>query len=185
MGVLNAYHEAGHAVVGLLLGKSPEETTIRPGDDGSGGHTLYLGEARSIIAAAERGDVDFARQRTMAGLIATAAGPAAQAMHMRGGRTYFLDRDSWATFGGASDFDAAEWILNATRNFVHVDIDDVAEEASDLLEQPNTWAGVTNVAEDLLRFRELDFAGVRDAAQYPFDYRAAIRGQTVVDRLRR
>jgi hypothetical protein len=180
MDTLTAYHESGHATIGLLLEKSPEDVSIQFRDtDSSEGHTRFLSEAGVIIRAAGQGNVDFARDRTMASLIATAAGPAAQAMHMRGGRTYFLDRDSWEIFGGVRDFEAAEGILGMTRQFVHADLDDIVEQAFDLLEQPEIWAGVEHVTKDLLRFKELDYEGVRDAVLN----HDAIRTQTIVDRL--
>jgi hypothetical protein len=167
---LTSVHEAGHSAVGLLLGKSPEDVSIQAREtDPSDGHTRFLSEARVIIRAAEQGNVDFARDRTMAGLIATASGPAAQAMHMRGGRITFLDEKTWDIFGGGGDFEAAEAIIGMTRGFLYADLDDVVEEAFDLLGRSEVWSAVTRVADDLRRFKTLDFEGIRDAVMYGDD----------------
>jgi hypothetical protein len=166
MDTLTAYHESGHATVGLLLDKSPEDVSIQAREtDRSDGHTRFLSEAKAIIRAAGQGNVDFARDRTMAGLIATAAGPAAQCVHMRG-RISFLDERTWEIFGGGGDLEAAEAIIGMTREFLYADLNDVIEEAFDLLEQPAVWSAVTRVADDLVRFKTLDYEGVRDAALF-------------------
>jgi hypothetical protein len=100
----------------------------------------------------------------MAGLVATAAGPAAQSLHMhRGRRLDFIDRDSWATFGGGGDYDDAEWIRGYTRQFVHASTGDIASEAFDLLEDRGVWEAVERVAKDLRRFGEVDFELVQAA----------------------
>jgi ATP-dependent Zn protease len=45
---LSAFHEAGHAVISLLLGELPDSASIRAEGD-SLGHTRYLSvEARAI-----------------------------------------------------------------------------------------------------------------------------------------
>jgi hypothetical protein len=166
MDTLTSYHEAGHAAVGLLLDKSPEDVSIQAREnDRSDGHTRFSSEARVIIRAAEQGNADFARDRTMAGLIATAAGPAAQCLYMRG-RTSFLDEKTWDIFGGGGDFEAAEAIIGMTRGFLYADLDDVVEEAFDLLERPEVWSAVTRVADDLVRFKTLDYEGIRDAVMF-------------------
>ncbi len=53
------------------------------------------------------------------------------------------------------------------------------EEAFDMIERPEIWSAVKHVADDLLRFGELDYEGIRDAVLY----HDAIRHQTVADRL--
>jgi hypothetical protein len=180
MDTLSAYHEAGHCVVSLLLGELPDNASIRAEGD-SLGHTSYLSvEARAIAEAAVLGSTQADRDRVMAYLIGLAAGPAAQALYMRGTRTNFLDQMSWETFGGSKDYQQAERVTGTARGLIYVDADDVVSEAFDMLEQPEIWSAVTHVANDLLRFGELDYDGIRDAVMY----HDAIRHQTVADRLR-
>jgi hypothetical protein len=61
-------------------------------------------EARQITKSAMFGRTEKDKQRVMQFLVANAAGPAAQAMHMRQGRRANLDsKTSWETFAGAGD----------------------------------------------------------------------------------
>jgi hypothetical protein len=164
MDTLTAFHEAGHATVSFLLGEMPEQVTIRPEGD-SLGHMRYLGvEARGIAEAAVRGSTKADRDRVMAYLISTAAGPAAQALKMRqGSRTVFFDQTSWETFDGGQDFAQADRVMQAASRLLVVDMDDIMSEAFDLLEQPAIWSSVEHLAADLLRFKELGYENIRDA----------------------
>jgi hypothetical protein len=164
---LSAFHEAGHAVISLLLGELADSASIRAEGD-SLGHTRYLSvEARAIAEAAVRGSTQADRDRVMAYLVGTAAGPAAQALHMRGTRIDFLDQASWETFGGSRDYQQAERVIGKARSLLVADMDDVASEAFDLLEQPGIWSAVKHVADDLLRFGELDYEGIQSWAGSP------------------
>lgn len=101
MDVLSAFHEGGHCTISFLLGELPDSASIRPEGD-SLAYTAYLPvEARAIAEAAIRGSTDADRERVTRDLISNAAGPAAQALKMRGGsRTGFFASTSWETFGG-------------------------------------------------------------------------------------
>jgi hypothetical protein len=163
MDALTAFHEGGHAAISLLLGEFPEEASIRTEGD-SLGHTRYLGvEARAIAEAAVLGSTKADRDRVMAFLISSAAGPAAQALKMRGSRTIFFDQTSWETFDGGQDFAQAKRVMGAAGRLLDADLDDIVSEAFDMLEQPEVWSSVEHLAADLLRFKELDYAGIRDA----------------------
>jgi len=177
MDVLTAHHEAGHAVVSFLLGEMPDYVTIRAEGD-TAGHMAYLPiEARAIARAAVYGSTQADRDRVTTWLVSVAAGPAAEALKMRrGSRLHFFDQKSWETFDGGHDYRKASKI---TGGLPYASLEDAVEEAFDLLEQPGVWTAVTNVAEDLLRFKELDYEGIRDAIYC----RDAIRGQSVADRL--
>jgi hypothetical protein len=48
----------------------------------------------------------------------------------------------------------------------NVTADAVASEAQDLLEQPEIWSGVEQVAGDLLRYGDLDYEGIRNAVMF-------------------
>jgi hypothetical protein len=180
MDVLSAFHEAGHATLSLLLGELPDSASIRIEGD-SLGHTQYLPvEARAIAEAAVLGSTEADKDRVMRYLVGLAGGPAAQALYMRhGDRTNFLDQDSWATFGGVKDYQQVERVMGHARGLLYADLDDVVDEAFSTLEQSEIWSAVTHVADDLLRFGELDFEGIRDAVMY----HDAIRHQTIADRL--
>lgn len=164
MDTLSAYHEAGHATVSLLYGELPDSASIIAEGD-SLGHTQYLSVEARAIAEAAFGSTQADRDRVMAYLVGLAAGPAAQALHMRrGSRVNFIDGDSWATFGGVNDYRQAERVMGHAGGLLHADVDDVVSEAFDVLEQPSIWTSVEHVAKDLLRFGELDYTGIRDAA---------------------
>jgi hypothetical protein len=180
MDTLSAYHEAGHCVVSLLLGELPDSASIRAEGD-SLGHTRYLPvEARAIAEAAVLGSTQADRDRVMAYLVGLSAGPAAQAFYMRGAPINFLDQTSWDTFGGSKDYQQADRVMGKARSLIYADMDDIISEAFDMLDQPEIWSAVTHAANDLLRFGELDYDGIRDAVMY----HDAIRHQTVADRLR-
>jgi hypothetical protein len=46
--------------------------------------------------------------------------------------------------------------MGSAKRLLTVSLDDIADEAFDLLEQPHVWAAVGHVAADLRRFGELD-----------------------------
>jgi hypothetical protein len=165
MDTLTAYHEAGHATISLLLGEMPDSASIEVQGD-SLGHTAYLGaEATAIARSAVLGSTDADRDRVSAYLVGLAAGPAAHALKMRRGyRVNFIDADSWSTFGGGQDYAQLQRVLGTARRLISADADSILDEAYDMLEEPGIWTSVEHVAKDLLRFGELDFEGIRDAA---------------------
>jgi hypothetical protein len=115
---LIAHHEAGHVTLSYLLGEMPETVTIRP-DDTSDGRTEYLPVlARSLIRSAVTGTRKRDQKFIEANLIVRAAGPMAQALHMRGGPpVLFIDKGSWETFDGRGDYEVAEYLRESTRQF--------------------------------------------------------------------
>jgi hypothetical protein len=178
-GNLSSYHEAGHSVIALLLGSLPETVSIHP-DDESNGRMEYLPvEARVITESIMFGNTEADRQRVLAFLLANAAGAAALCLYMRGNRVSLDNRNSWATFHGSQDFDRAVSLMGSAKRLLTVSLVDVADEAFDLLEQPDIWTAVEHVAKDLRQFGELDYRGIYDAV-WNYD---AIRTQTIVDRL--
>jgi hypothetical protein len=174
MDVLSSFHEAGHATVSYLLGEMPDLATIHVEGD-SLGHTQLLGvEARAIAEAAVGGSGDRDRSRVRRFLVGVAAGPAAQALKMRGGsRTPFLDQTTWENFGRSKDFEIAGRVMGASGGLFpdarrrRIQLTDIVDEAFDLLQQRSIWAVVGYVAEDLQRFGILDFEGIRDAIEFP------------------
>jgi hypothetical protein len=152
----------------------PDLATIHVEGD-SLGHTQLLGvETRAIAEAAVRGSGAGDRQRVMRFLLGVAAGPAAQALHMRQGRrTGFFDQTTWETFGGSRDYEMAGRVMGASGGLFPdsrrrpAQLGEIVDEAFDLLEQRSIWSAVGYVAEDLLRFGILDFEGIRDAIESP------------------
>ena len=142
--------------------------SIRQGEVTSGtslGHTAYLSvETKAIAQAAIIGtcDVDRDREVVMRNLLSTAAGPLAQAKYME--RLGWEVPFNWAVFGGERDRWAAKQLMSAAGDLLHVrDLDDVVSEARNLLEVPETWEAVERVADELLRFGELEFLDVHYA----------------------
>lgn len=104
--------------------------------------------------------------------------------HLEKGERELLDQASWETFGGGQDYAQAKRVTGAARSLFrpdrfNTDLDNIVDEAFDLLEEPGVWRSVEHLASDLLRFKELDYAGIKDAV-LNYD---AIRTQTIVDRL--
>jgi hypothetical protein len=99
--------------------------------------------------------------------IANAAGPAAQALHMRGTRSHLDDETSWKAFDGGQDFARAVSLMTAAKRLLTVNLETIPDEAFDLLEQLGIWSAVGHVAQDLLRFGELDYQGIYDAVHVP------------------
>jgi hypothetical protein len=164
MDTLTAYHEAGHATISLLLGEFPDSAAISVEGD-SLGHTSYLPvEATAVARSALFGSTDADQERVRSYLLGLAAGPCAHALKMRGSRHIFIDADSWGIFGGGQDYAQFEQVRGIARRLVSASANDIVDETYDLLEQPSIWKSVEHVAHDLLRFRELDYAGIRDAA---------------------
>jgi hypothetical protein len=170
MDALTAYHEAGHATISFLLGEMPEEVTIRAEELPEGlseGHTRYLGVvSRAIAEAVVLGRTPADRERVMRFLISTAAGPCAQSYYQRGDRGSFFDQTGWEIFGGAMDYRQAVRVTEKAGKLLHVGLDDVVAEACSMLERPEIWSAVEQVAGDLMRFGELDYTGVRDAVMF-------------------
>jgi hypothetical protein len=156
---LISYHEAGHCTISYLLGEMPEKVTIRP-DETSGGHTEYLPVlARSLIRSAATGTRKLDAKYIEANMIVRAAGPAAQARFMRRGSPItFIDKGSWETFGGGTDYEVAEYLRESTRKRLPVfSLEDAAEQAHELLRRRDTWESVQRVAKELIRFKELGY----------------------------
>ena len=156
---LIAHHEAGHATLAFLLNEMPEKVTIRP-DDTSGGHTEYLPVlARSLIRSAATGTRKLDQKYIEANLIVRAGGPMSQALFMRRGSPItFIDRDSWETFGGGTDYEVAEKLRERTRQRLPVfSLDHAAKQAHELLRRRDTWESVQRVAAELVRFKELGY----------------------------
>jgi hypothetical protein len=170
MDALSSYHESGHATISFLLGEMPEEVTIRAEELPEGlseGHTRYLGvEARAIAEAAVLGRSPADRDRVMRFLIGVGAGPVAQSYYQRGPGASFMDEEAWSIFGGAMDYRQAVRVTEKAGKLLHVGLDDVVAEACSMLEQPEIWSAVEQVAGDLLPFGELDYEGVRNAVMF-------------------
>ena len=154
---LSAFHEGGHCVVSLLLGEMPENVSIRAEGD-SLGHTSYLPvEATAIARAAMNARTKADRERVETFLLATAAGPAAQALKMRGTPVNFLDQGSWETFGGGQDYRQFELVREKAGSRFRIDRDQIVSEAFNFLDKPRVWAAVKRVAAELIRFKELTY----------------------------
>ena len=151
---LSAIHEAGHATVAYLLNEMPERISIRTEGD-SLGHVQYLAvESHAIARAAVLGKRDVDRDRVMSNLLSTAAGPVAQrkAMGAGGVRSYPFP---WDVYGGSRDHGIAVRLMTAAGDLLHTTLDDLVDEAADLLEA--RWDAVERVAGELRRYGEIGF----------------------------
>jgi hypothetical protein len=150
---LSAIHEAGHATVAYLLGEYPERISIRTQGD-SLGHVAYLQvEAQAIARAALLGKRDIDRETVMRNMIATAAGPVAQRKAMGSGvRSYPFP---WSAYDGMHDHAVATRLMTAAGDLLHTSLDDLVDEAADLLEA--RWDAVERVAGELRRYGEIGF----------------------------
>ncbi len=155
---LSAFHEAGHATIAYLLGEFPERVSIRRKGD-SYGHMRYLGvEADQVARAAILGTREIDRDIVMANLLAAAAGPVAQSLKMNGVRSSPFP---WTTFGGFRDHAIATKLMGAAGDLLYTTLEDVADEASDLLKA--RWDAVERVAAELMRYKEIGFEELRAA----------------------
>jgi hypothetical protein len=126
-------------VSSAFSGEFPETASIRAEGD-SLGHTAYLSvEATAIARSAVLGRTEADKDRVMRYLVGLVAGPAAQAMKMRGTRATFIDADSWAISGGVNDCRQFERVMGTARRLISVDMEDIVSEAFDLLEEPGVW----------------------------------------------
>jgi hypothetical protein len=160
---LIAHHEAGHVTLSWLLNEMPEKVTIRP-DETSGGHCEYLPVlAGSLVRSAMTGTRKVDQKRIEANLIVRAAGPAAQARYMRGAPVTFIDKGSWETFGGGTDYETSEYLREKTRQRLPgvLSLEDAAEQAHALLRRRDTWESVQRVAAELIRFKTLGYDDLR------------------------
>jgi integration host factor subunit beta len=130
--VLNAYHEAGHAVAITRFGFGNPEVTIRPGGTGLG-------------ASAE---ADVWEDRVVAGkiLVSIYAGFAAQAHHDQA-------EEATARDDARADFEDADTILG----FAHKGADELLQQqqhwlgrARRFVTEPKNWAAIEAVAQELV-----------------------------------
>ena len=143
-----------------MLGELPERISIRTQGD-SLGHVQYLRvEAEGIARAALLGKRDVDRDRVMSNLLATAAGPTAQkqAMGAGGVRSYPFP---WDVYGGSRDHGIAVRLMTAAGDLLHTSLDDLVDEAADLLEA--RWDAVERVAGELMRWQEIGYEELQRA----------------------
>jgi hypothetical protein len=162
MDALTAFHEAGHATVSFLLGEMPEEVSIKAEGD-SLGHTRYLRVEARAIAEAVLGNTKADQDRVWRFLVSTCAGPVAQSIYQRGPGASFMDETAWDIFNGGGDYRQAQLAFENARGPLNVTLSDVVSDAFNMLGDAGVWSAVEQVAGDLLRFKELDFGGVRNA----------------------
>ena len=155
---LSAIHESGHAVAAYLLGGFPERVFIRSEGD-SVGHVAYLSVvAEQIARAALVGTRDIDQEVVMRFLIASAAGPVAQAKAMNGVHSYPFP---WTTFGGFADHGIATRLMTAAGDLLDTSLDDLVDDAGYLLTA--RWDAVERVANELMRHKEIGFEELRFA----------------------
>jgi len=145
-----AYHEAGHVVVGHLLGLQLLDTDILPDDDGGRGHAHFAHPGRWFQP--ERGALT-AREKDLIERVLTTfmAGPAAESRYGEPdaeGSGYDLDQSlrEWVTYIAetAHDRDAA------LRGFL--------ERATGIVQRSDAWDAVQALAAALLREERLSGA---------------------------
>lgn len=146
------YHEAGHAVVARALGLSVEEVSANEAGDTWGHMSGLPGEREQVARAALSGTDPELVHRW---LLTLAAGPVAKCNWSNG-----MVRSNpfpWQLWGGSGDERGAKRLLEAARG-LNVDLDDVVDEAVDLLKEQDVWAAVQRVVRELRHFDgELDY----------------------------
>ncbi len=152
-----AYHEAGHAVVGLRMGLDLLGTDVLP--DGAGG----------------RGHTRFARPATWFGPSSREIGPRERDLVDRVLVTFLAGFAAESRLGAAdpegSGYDVEEavrdWIALLTTDEAgrQAALDSYFDRATSELARPGAWTEVETVAARLLRERSLDGAAVRALIQ--------------------
>lgn len=164
-----AYHEAGHAVMALLLKKRFSMATIEPGEDFLG-MVAYSGlqawESRTELLEYGSFDDLGARDRSFLerDIMVSLAGPVAEAI-------YLGAADVAVHLGGRGDY---QKILDLVTRFMAPDeaqpyVKWLEERAKTRLENPISWRGVTAVAECLLEEKTLTRNRVKSAVAADLD----------------
>lgn len=157
-----AYHEAGHVVVGHLLGLQLLDTDLWPDDEGGRGHTHFAHPGswfhprRGSLSAGENDLIERVLTTFMAGLTAESRFGHEDA----DGSGYDLDQSTheWVSLIA----DSAEERSAALDGFRH--------RAATMIERPQVWGAIEAVASSLLERGQLDGSA---AAQIVAD---ALRG---------
>ncbi len=146
-----AHHEAGHVVVGNLLGLRLLGTDIKSDDDGGRGHTFFAPPAPGTP------DADFSRRVVTTFL----AGRIAEMTHNRG-----ADPEG---FGFDVDQVVREWAvrLGGDARTRRERLAGLEAKAEALVRRPEVWAAIERVAGELLRRQEL--TGAEAGALVPDD----------------
>ena len=139
-----AYHEAGHVVVGRLLGLQLLEADLHPDAEGGRGHTnfahpgAWFTPERGALTKAERDFIERVLTTFMAGYAA----------EERAGHAD-LEGSGWDR-----DSSIREWALYLDRP----DLDAFVERARDLVARPQNWRAIEAVAAALEEKGRLDAA---------------------------
>ena len=148
--IATAYHEAGHAVMALVLGRPVQRVSIRP-------NHLRLGRCEL-----KKGSFRPSRDAVETKILILFGGLAAEARH--------LGRYGWE---GASqdlrDVRAMTRMRAASERQTERLERRMLDKAEHILHQPGTWLAVTRIAEELLRCTTISGR----AARHLFDQAAA------------
>lgn len=137
---LNAYHEAGHALVAHLLGGEVQETSLESEHEGHAGQTRVLWSGFE-----ER---DRIRRSAMSAL----AGPVAEVL-WRGESVLEEDLSAWR-----ADWDEVDAGLEALAPIEEREVlrQRWLDELKELLEDPQTWENLCRIADALEAHETLD-----------------------------
>jgi hypothetical protein len=161
---ITALHEAGHAAVSWAFDGFVDSASVIPNEQGgSYGHVRILpGQMRAVARAAGYGRTDADRQLVMKELLNMAAGPVAGCIG--GGGLVRSYPFPWETWGGGADRDQAERLFQVAGDLLYVNsLDDIVEEATDLIQEPRTWNAIERLADSLQRWGTLDYREIEFA----------------------
>jgi ATP-dependent Zn protease len=140
-----AYHEAGHAVIGYLVGETLEYITIIPTGD-AWGHTVHkrLGED-SDPAYSEDDEKDIRLENV-------------SMMHLAGRAAEELFSGAEVTTGSEEDTEQAivDLLYIWPPREIETQIDRLRAEAKELLQKPENWHAIEILSRTLLDRRRLD-----------------------------
>lgn len=147
-----AYHEAGHAVVGYLLGFDPYELAIKP-DRTSGARGRVSGVGGPLLPMPDRAPAmdRQLRMKTENEVVVLLSGILAEAK--RTGRYNWL--------GAAGDLEQADRLLIPICSTPHQQVDRrrrLEKRAQQIIDQRATWRAVESVAAELVNRSRLSGA---------------------------
>ena len=151
---LTAYHEAGHAVMSILMGGHVDRVSIDPPNDE--GPNRY---GETIIAWPPISD----SQRGACEICVSLAGPIAESLYAGCNRRIETVAE-WQT-----DWDTAIQIasqISASKSAVNKLLDECEIKIRHLFDQANSWAAVAAIADELLAHETIEHSQVAEAVAF-------------------
>ena len=148
---LTAYHEAGHAVMSILMGGHVDRVSIDPPNDEGPNRYGETITAWPPISDSQRGACE---------ICVSLAGPIAESLYAGCNRRIETVAE-WQT-----DWDTAIQIasqISASKSAVNKLLDECEIKIRHLFDQANSWAAVAAIADELLAHETIEHSQVVDA----------------------